>query len=121
MFPKEGTMQPKPFAIGVVTRDMDGYYFGAMLNGIHQVTRAADVPLLVIQGVLRDSQLPGFGADYVAGWIMLHPGEEDASKLATLVASGVPVVTVPTATEGIAYSSVDVDNRGDTRALVSHL
>jgi DNA-binding LacI/PurR family transcriptional regulator len=114
-------MQPKPFAIGVFTRDMGGYYYGAMLSGIHQATRAAGVPLLIIQSGLKDIRLPTFGAEYVAGWIVLHPMEEATANLAALVASGVPVVTVATALEGIACSSVVADNRGDTRALVNHL
>ena len=47
-------MQPKPLAIGVFTRDMGGYYFGAMINGIHQATRAAGVPFLIIQSELSE-------------------------------------------------------------------
>jgi signal transduction histidine kinase/DNA-binding LacI/PurR family transcriptional regulator/ActR/RegA family two-component response regulator len=114
-------MQPKPFAIGIIVRNISGYYFGAILSGIHQVARQAGVPLLVIQSGLDDLRIPVFGADYVAGWIVIHPGETDTANLATLVAIGVPVVTVATAPEGIACASVVVDNRGDTRALVHHL
>jgi DNA-binding LacI/PurR family transcriptional regulator len=98
-------MQPKPSAIGVFTRDM-GYYFGAMISGIHQVTRAAGVPLLVIQSRLGDLRLPAFGAAHVAGWIILHPEPADSANLAALVASGVPAVTVATTPAGLACSSV---------------
>src|SRR3954462_2595061 len=111
-------MQPKPFAIGVFTRDMGGYYYGAMLSGIHQATRAAGVPLLIIQSGLKDIRLPTFGAEYVAGWIVLHPVEDDVANLAALVTSGVPVVSVATALDDVACTSVVADNRGDTRALV---
>jgi signal transduction histidine kinase/DNA-binding LacI/PurR family transcriptional regulator/DNA-binding response OmpR family regulator len=114
-------MQPKPSAIGVFTRDMGGYYFGAMISGIHQVTRDAGMPLLLIQSRLGDLRLPAFGAEHVAGWIILHPEPADNANLAALVASGVPVVTVATAPDDVACSSVVIDDRGDTHALVSHL
>lgn len=54
-------MRPKLLAIGVITGNIDGYYFGAMLNGIYQVTRAAGVPLLAIQGGLENLRLPPIG------------------------------------------------------------
>ena len=114
-------MQSKPFAIGIIVRNIGGYYYGAMLNGIHQAARQAGMPLLVIQGGLDDLRIPAFGAEYVAGWIVLHPRPGDSANLVALVATGVPVVTVATAPEGIACASVVVDNRGDTRALVQHL
>jgi DNA-binding LacI/PurR family transcriptional regulator len=114
-------MQPKPFAIGVFTRGMGSDYNGAMLSGIHQAARAAGVPLLIIQSGLKDIRLPTFGAEYVAGWIVLHPMEEATANLAVLVATGVPVVTVATALDDVACTSVVADNRGDTRALVHHL
>jgi signal transduction histidine kinase/DNA-binding LacI/PurR family transcriptional regulator/DNA-binding NarL/FixJ family response regulator len=114
-------MQPKPLAIGVFTRLISDYYFGAMLSSIHQVTRRAGMPLLVIQSEIRGIHLPAFGAEYVAGWIVLHPVEGDAANLSALVATGVPVVTVATAPDDVACSSVVVDNRGETRALVHHL
>jgi hypothetical protein len=44
-----------------------------MLSGIHQVARAAGVPLIVIQQALGDQQLSTFGADQISGWIVLHP------------------------------------------------
>jgi signal transduction histidine kinase/DNA-binding LacI/PurR family transcriptional regulator/ActR/RegA family two-component response regulator len=113
-------MHPKPFAIGVFTLAMSTDYYGAMLNGIHQATRAAGVPLLIIQSE-EDLLFPTFGAEYVAGWIVLHPMEGDRANLAALVASGVPVVTVATALDDVACTSVVADNRGDTRALVHHL
>ena len=114
-------MQPKPLAIGVFTKHTAGYYFGAMLSGIHQVTRAAGVPLLVIQGELRDLRLPPFGADYVAGWIVIHPYEGDRANLAALCAAETPVVTVPVPLEGMPCTLVQVDNRGGMCAAVLHL
>jgi DNA-binding LacI/PurR family transcriptional regulator len=120
-FPEERTMQPNPLVIGIFVRNIGGYYFGGILSGIHEITRRAGVPLLVIQGGLEDLQLPPFGTDHVAGWMVIHPVDGDSANLAALVATGVPVVTVATAPEHVACSSVVVDNRGDTRALVHHL
>src|SRR5262245_59804452 len=114
-------MQPGPFAIGIIVRNIGGYYFGEILSGIHQITRQAGVPLLVIQSGLQDLRLPMFGAMHVAGWMVIHHMVSDTANLAALVATGVPVVTVATAPEDIACASVVVDNRGDTRALVHHL
>jgi hypothetical protein len=80
-------MQPKPLAIGIFVRNIGGYYFGGILSGIHEITRRAGVPLLVIQGGLDDLQIPAFGADYVAGWIVIHPLPGDSANLAALVAT----------------------------------
>jgi DNA-binding LacI/PurR family transcriptional regulator len=114
-------MQPRPLTIGLFTWDIGGYYYGAMLSGIHQVTRAAGVPLLIIQSELKDIRMPTFGAEYVAGWIALHPSQDAAANLVALVASGVPVITVATRLDDVACTSVVADNRGGTRMLVNHL
>jgi hypothetical protein len=66
-------MQPQPFSIGIFTTNIGGYYFGAMLSGIHQITRQAGVPLIVIHGGLQDLRLPPFGAEHVAGRISEAP------------------------------------------------
>src|SRR5215212_7608375 len=114
-------MQPAPFMIGIIVRNIGGYYFGGILSGIHQITRQAGVPLLVIQAGLDDLRLPVFGTRHVAGWMVVHHMDGDTANLASLVATGVPVVTVATTPADIACASVVVDNRGDTRALVHHL
>jgi signal transduction histidine kinase/DNA-binding LacI/PurR family transcriptional regulator/CheY-like chemotaxis protein len=114
-------MPPGPFTIGIIVRNIGGYYFGGILSGIHEITRQAGVPLLVIQGGLQDLRFPVFGARHVAGWMVIHHMDGDTANLASLVATGVPVVTVATTPEDIACASVVVDNRGDTRALVHHL
>jgi signal transduction histidine kinase/DNA-binding LacI/PurR family transcriptional regulator len=112
--------QPRP--IGVFLRDLSGYYYGAMLNGIHQVARNAGVPLVVIQGPLGDQQLPTFGSDHIAGWVVLHPEERDRANLAALCATAAPVVIAPVPLEGIMNCTlVQVDNRGGMRAAVLHL
>src|SRR5436190_18899974 len=111
--------QPRP--IGVFSHDFGGYYFGAMINGMHQAARSAGVPLLVIQGRLGDQQLPTFGADHVAGWIVIHPLETDRANLAVLSASATPVVMVPVPINGVDCTLVQVDNRGGMRAAVAHL
>jgi DNA-binding LacI/PurR family transcriptional regulator len=114
-------MHATSLAIGVFTRSTAGYYFGAMLSGIHQVTRAAGVPLLVIQGESQDLRLPPFGAEHVVGWIVISPLEHDTANLSALAASGVSVVAVPTAPKEIGCISVVLDYCRETRALVDHL
>ena len=47
-------MQPKRSAIGVFARNIGGYYYGAMINGIRQIARVAGVPLLIIQSGLQE-------------------------------------------------------------------
>jgi CheY-like chemotaxis protein len=79
------------------------------------------VPLLVIQNDLRELRMPPFGAEYVAAWIVIHPAQDMYANLVALVATGVPVVTIATALDDVACSSVVADNRVDTRALVSHV
>jgi DNA-binding LacI/PurR family transcriptional regulator len=100
-------MQPKPLVVGVFTWGMGTDYYGAMISGIHQAARAAGVPLLIIQSGLKDIRLPTFGAAHVAGWIVLHPLEDDAANLAALLASGVPVLTVATVLDDVACTSVN--------------
>lgn len=114
-------MPTKLPVIGVFCSDLGGYYYGAMLTGIHRVAQKVGVPLVVIQQALREHQLPAFGADYVAGWIILHPRAEEHANLATLCSSGVPVVTVPVPLPGIDCTLVQVDNRGGMAMAVSHL
>src|SRR5215212_9450430 len=111
--------QPRP--IGVISRDFGGYYFGAMISGMHQAARSAGVPLIVIQQALAELPLPTFGSDDVAGWIVIHPIESDRANLAALCAVGKPVVMVPVPLEGMPCTLVQVDNRGGMRAAVEHL
>jgi DNA-binding LacI/PurR family transcriptional regulator/anti-anti-sigma regulatory factor len=114
-------MSEQSRSIGVISHDLGGYYFGAMINGIHQAARKAGMPLIVIQQALAEQRLPPFGADHVAGWVIIHPGEADRANLAALRASGVPVVIVPVPLEGVECTLVQVDNRGGMRAAVLHL
>lgn len=108
-------------AIGVITPDLGGYYFGAMITGIHQVAREAGMPLIVIQQALADQQLPVFSADHIVGWVILHPNETDRDNLAALCAEPAPVVMVPVPLAGIDCTLVQVDNRGGMRGAIVHL
>ncbi len=114
-------MREEPRSIGVFTPSLAGYYFGAMLSGIHQAARQAGVPLIVVQGALSDHPIPAFGADQVAGWIVLHPPELARANLLALCATGDPVVTVPVPLVGVDCTLVQVDNRGGMCAAVLHL
>jgi hypothetical protein len=46
-------MQPTPLAIGVVVRFMGGYYYGAMLSGIREITRPVGVPEIAQGELMR--------------------------------------------------------------------
>jgi DNA-binding LacI/PurR family transcriptional regulator/anti-anti-sigma regulatory factor len=111
--------QPQP--IGVISPDLGGYYFGAMISGIRFAARSAGIPLIVIYQSLGDLRLPTFGSDYVAGWIVIHPNESDRANLAALCVAGVPVVMVPVPLVGMPCTLVQVDNRGGMYAAVLHL
>jgi signal transduction histidine kinase/DNA-binding LacI/PurR family transcriptional regulator len=114
--------QPRP--VGVFSRYLSGYYFGALISGIHQVTRSAGVPLVVthvIHWPTSDQRLPTFSIDHVAGWIFIHPLENDRANLAALCAAAAPVVMAPVPLEGMPCTLVQVDNRGGMRAAVEHL
>lgn len=108
-----------PF-IGVCTPFVGGYYFGAMLSGIQQAADEAGVPLLVIQERLAALRAPFPGSQHVAGWIVLHPTERDATNLRALCA-GTPVVIAPVPYASVACTQVQADNRGGMRAAVLHL
>ena len=58
---------------------------------------------------------------HVAGWVIVHPIEEDRANLAALCAAQAPVVMVPVPLEGLPCTLVQVDNRGGMRAAVLHL
>jgi DNA-binding LacI/PurR family transcriptional regulator/anti-anti-sigma regulatory factor len=114
-------MPEQPRSIGVISPDLGGYYFGAMISGIRSVARSAGVPLIVIYQPLGDLRLPTFGSDYVAGWIVIHPHERDRANLAALCEARAPVVMVPVPLVGMPCTLVQVDNRGGMRAAVLHL
>jgi DNA-binding LacI/PurR family transcriptional regulator/anti-anti-sigma regulatory factor len=114
-------MQKTPRPIGVISSDFGGYYFGAMLSGIYQAARKAGAPLIVIKESLGSQQLPTFGSDYIAGWLVIHPSAADRANLAVLCAADAPVVTLPVPIEGVHCTLVQVDNRGGMCAAVSHL
>jgi DNA-binding LacI/PurR family transcriptional regulator len=79
---------------------------------MHQAARDAGVPLMIIQGRFQDARIPAFGADQIAGWIVIHPDEEHRASLTALCAAGAPVVAVPVSLEGVDCTLVQVDNRG---------
>jgi len=113
-------MLPPHPPIGVISFDVGGYYLGGMLTGIHQITRKAGIPLVVIQQALGTLRMPPLGAEAVAGWIVIHPVAEDRSHLAMLAATA-PVVAVPVPIEDMSCTLVQVDNRGGMYSAVAHL
>ena len=114
-------MSEQPALIGVVTPNLGGYYIGAMISGIHQAARSAGVEVLIVQQALRDMRFPILGSAHVAGWVIVHPLEDDRANLAALCKGAAPVVIVPVPLEELPCTLVQVDNRGGMRAAVLHL
>lgn len=107
--------------IGVFTYELGGYYFGGLLTGIHEVTRQAGIPLIIIQQSRRHRQTPRFSSDTISGWVVIHPTEVDLAHLSTLSAGKAPVVITPVPVDGQNCTLVQVDNRGGMHAAVLHL
>ena len=114
-------MAEVPPLIGVITPELGGYYLGAMINGIHQVARNVGAEVLIIQQSLCDQRLPALGSAHVAGWMILHPIEEDRAHLAALCEGTAPVVIVPVPLQELPCTLVQADNRGGMRDAVLHL
>ena len=88
-------MADVPLLIGVITSELGGYYLGVMISGVQQVARNVGAEVLVIQQSLCDQRLPALGSAHVAGWVIIHPIEEDRAHLAALCEGTAPVVIVP--------------------------
>src|SRR5688572_13720172 len=102
------SMSELPPLIGVITPDLGGYYLGAMISGIHQAARGAGVQVLVIQQALGDQCFPILGSAHVAGWVIVHPIEDDQANLGALCAGAAPVVIVPVPLEKLPCTLVQV-------------
>ncbi|GAB4181214.1 MAG: hypothetical protein Fur005_43740 [Roseiflexaceae bacterium] len=107
--------------VGVITPDISGYYFGVMVRGIHQILQRANIPIVVIQQQLHKLQIPCYGSDYMSGWIVLHPSDDDRSNLLKLSKLSAPVITVPVPLADVPCTSIQVDNLGGMRDVVLHL
>jgi diguanylate cyclase (GGDEF)-like protein/PAS domain S-box-containing protein len=101
--------------IGFITPFITDFYFGSILKGIQQATRAAGLRLLVAQRP-KDSTYPlTIASNLVSGWIAMR----QSYSADILAASGVPTVVI----SGSAPAAVSIapDNQSGMRAAVRHL
>ena len=80
-----------------VLRLTRGDYFGLLLTGIHSVTRHYNPRLIAIQGTPQSVFADRLAWEQVDGWIVIN----DATALANVAPSGVPLVTVGTVATGL--------------------
>jgi DNA-binding LacI/PurR family transcriptional regulator/anti-anti-sigma regulatory factor len=104
-------------AIGVLTPQASGGYFGMLFEGIHAVTRTYDPRLIVVQGSPTELTQTRIAMDLVDGWIIIG----NADGVESLAAAGVPFVTIGAQLPHIKHASVFPDNHGGMRAAVDHL
>src|SRR5258706_2292703 len=84
-------------AIGVLTPQLSGDYFGTLFTGIHAVTRRHDPRLIAIQGTPRDIFPSRLAWEQVDGWIIIN----DADGLDQTAPPGVPLVTLGVQVPGL--------------------
>jgi DNA-binding LacI/PurR family transcriptional regulator/anti-anti-sigma regulatory factor len=101
--------------IGFITPHITGFYFGAILSGIHQAARAAGLRLLVAQRPKGSTYPLTIAGDLVSGWITMRHSYS-ADTLATL---GLPTVIISGSAPGAV--SIVPDNQSGMRAAVRHL
>ncbi|MFL5803946.1 MAG: substrate-binding domain-containing protein [Roseiflexaceae bacterium] len=104
-------------AIGVLTPQLSGDYFGTLFTGIHAVTRRHDPRLIAIQGTPRDIFPSRLAWEQVDGWIIIN----DADGLDQTAPPGVPLVTLGVQVPGLDCPAVFPNNHGGMRTAVLHL
>ena len=110
-------MRSAPKAIGVLSPQLSGEYYGILLAGIHSVTRRHDPRLIAIQGSPQEVFPSRLAGDKVDGWIVIN----NAEGLDRIVSSGIPLVTIGALAPGLDCPAVFPDNHGGMHAAVSHL
>jgi DNA-binding LacI/PurR family transcriptional regulator/anti-anti-sigma regulatory factor len=110
-------MRSAPKAIGVLSPQLSGDYFGTLFTGIHAVTRRHAPRLIAIQGTPRDIFPSRLAWDQVDGWIVIN----NADGLAQVAPPGVPLVTIGAQVSGLDCPAVFPDNRGGMHAATAHL
>jgi DNA-binding LacI/PurR family transcriptional regulator/anti-anti-sigma regulatory factor len=107
--------QPQPLTIGFLGQYITGFYFGAILNGVHRAARKRGVRLFVAQRQVGAAYSLEIARDLVDGWVVMHetPGGRQ------LVGTGVPTVTISQIMP--PAPAVMPDNRNGMQAVVRHL
>jgi DNA-binding LacI/PurR family transcriptional regulator/anti-anti-sigma regulatory factor len=109
-------MSQRP-SIGVVSPFLSGFYFGALLAGIHAVVKRHGLRLIAIQGSPRDVAASRLAGDHVAGWIVIL----DTQGIEQLAQMQLPLVTISAVASALDCPSVLPDNFGGMQAAVRHL
>jgi DNA-binding LacI/PurR family transcriptional regulator len=111
----ETMRQPQPLTIGFLGSYITGFYYGAILIGVHRAARKRGVRLCIAQRHIGSTYPLQLASDLVDGWVVMlqTPGGQE------LVDTGVPAVTIsqflPPA------PTIMPDNRNGMRAAVRHL
>ncbi|KYG05812.1 LacI family transcriptional regulator [Sorangium cellulosum] len=110
-------MPSRPTTIGVLTPFLDGFYFSAILKGVHQAAQQRGHRVVVICGTPDFIQAPSLARDQVDGWIVVLATD----GIERLAAARVPLVTISTCAPEAGCPTVMPDNRKGMRAAVRHL
>ncbi|WP_438019482.1 substrate-binding domain-containing protein [Sorangium sp. So ce315] len=110
-------MHPRPTTIGVLTPFLDGFYFNAVVRGIHEAVQQRGHRLVVIRATPELVQAPSLARDLVDGWIVVLATD----GIERLAQAGVPLVTVSTSAPEAGCPTVMPDNAAGVRSAVSHL
>ncbi|WP_438028689.1 substrate-binding domain-containing protein [Sorangium sp. So ce233] len=110
-------MHPRPTTIGVLTPFLDGFYFNAVLRGVHQAAQQRGHRVVVIRATPEDVQAPSLAADQVDGWIVVLATD----GIERLARARVPLVTVSTCAPEAGCPTAMPDNATGIRSAVRHL
>ncbi|WP_437290225.1 substrate-binding domain-containing protein [Sorangium sp. So ce406] len=110
-------MHSRPTTIGVLTPFLDGFYFNAVLRGVHEAAQQRGHRVVVIRATPEDVQAPSLAGDQVDGWIVVL-STEGVERLAR---ARVPLVTVSTCAPEAGCPTAMPDNATGIRSAVRHL
>ncbi|MEP7189465.1 MAG: substrate-binding domain-containing protein, partial [Roseiflexaceae bacterium] len=96
---------------------LGGYYFGSIMQGVHQAARAAGARLIAIQGVPAAVRAPSFAWDQVDGWLVV----QRIDGIEAIAQHGKPIVTAGDVALELGCPAVKFDNRGGIYQATSHL
>ncbi|MGK3981607.1 substrate-binding domain-containing protein [Sorangium sp. So ce136] len=110
-------MPSRPTTLGVLTPFLDGFYFSAVLRGIHAAAQERGHRVVVIRGTPEYVEAPSLARDQVDGWIVVL----DTDGIERLARAGVPLVTVSTCAPEVGCPTVMPDNENGIRSAARHL
>ncbi|WP_437736512.1 substrate-binding domain-containing protein [Sorangium sp. So ce1335] len=110
-------MHSRPTTIGVLTPFLDGFYFNAVVRGIHEAVQQRGHRLVVVRATPELVEAPSLARDLVDGWIVVL----STDGIERLARAGVPLVTVSTCAPEAGCPTAMPDNAAGIRSAVSHL